>query len=156
MGIAITLTLMVLLVIWLLIHLLNIGFIVKKRHFRNSLYFLLINNSISDGLFVVFACINWHFYSVKNDILECISQIFYYSSIISTFLISLDRFIAIRFCFWYKCIVNDHNLMLCNIFIVDNINWIWIISIHWRSSSHENLSFTESRHWYFSPQFFMQ
>ena len=84
----------------IIVNLINIFFVIKKKNLHKPGYYLLINLSVSDILRVITACI--HENAANLNILTHIS---YYSSIITTILISVDRYISIRHCLRYRQIV---------------------------------------------------
>ena len=81
-------------------HISNVFYIIIKRDLRKARYFILINLSMSD-LTMCIARVIIHFiqvFLISKECLYIISDICYYSSVFSTVLISVDRYIAIQYC----------------------------------------------------------
>ena len=90
-------------------HISNVLFIIRKRDLHKASYFILINLSMSDIIMAITRVII-DVFLFKKEYHYFISDICYYSSIFSTVLISVDRYIAIRYCLRYGQIVTRRNL----------------------------------------------
>ena len=90
-------------------HISNVLCIIRKRDLRKASYFILINLSMSDLIMVITRVIIDVFLFSK-EYFCIISDISYYSSIFSTVLISVDRYIAIQYCLRYGQIVTKRNI----------------------------------------------
>ena len=93
-------------------HISNVLFIIRKRKLHKARYFILINLSMSD-LTMVITRVMIHLIQVflmRKEYFYIISDICYYSSIFSTVLISVDRYIAIQYCLRYGQIGTKRNI----------------------------------------------
>ena len=104
----------------IIVNLINIYFVIKKKNLHNPGYYLLINLSVSDILRIIAACIRRIHENAAN--LNILTHICYNSSIITTILISVDRYISIRHCLRYRQIVTN-KMCVCSIIVS------WCISI---------------------------
>ena len=104
-------------------HIANIFTILKNRHLHNISYYILVNLSISDVLTLVTTTLRVLLsYGIDNEYFYPILFVFYYSSILSTVLMSLDRYIAIKHCIRYRQIVTIKRFVI-------SIITSWIFSI---------------------------
>ena len=95
-------------------HVSNILLIFLKNNLRKARYYLLANLSFSDVIMVLIILIS----SVtgnSKEYIDIIGHTCLYSSIITTVLISVDRYIAIVWCLRYKQIVTNKNLAIVSI-----------------------------------------
>ena len=90
-------------------HIANIFAIIKNHHLHNIRYYILINLSISDFLMLVNLSLQ---FTLSYDYLNFFKYTLYYSSILSTVLMSVDRYIAIKHCLRYKEIVTIKKLVI--------------------------------------------
>ena len=112
-----------LLPILLLLHSSNIIMICTKKVLYIPAYILMVNCSLSDCIFAIVTSISIILSIHDHNILvDGVSIAFYYSSVLTTFLISLDRFIAVKHCLRYQSIVTDNNLII-------SIICTWIVSL---------------------------
>ena len=95
-----------------IMHISNILIIIKKRHLHKPGYYLLINLSTTDLLMVVLTSIRFLLLSRTNYYISMLQGLFFYSSLLNTVLISLDRYIAVIYCLRYRQIVNKRNLVI--------------------------------------------
>ena len=86
--------LIILLPILVFLYCANIAIICIKKSLRKPIYFLMLNCSVSDCLCTVISCLSVIFTTDGNVIVNQFATWFYYSSVVSTFLLALDRFIA--------------------------------------------------------------
>ena len=93
-------------------HIGNLFVIIKNREFHNVRYYIIINLSISDLLMVVTRPLTLMLPYLNNEYFHSLSFVFYYSSILSTVLISVDRYIAIKHCLRYREIVTNKKLVI--------------------------------------------
>ena len=93
-------------------HISNVLFIIRKRDLHKASYFILINLSMSDLTMAITRVIIHviQVFLMRMEYFVIISDICYYSSIFSTVLISVDRYIAIQYCLRYRKIVTKQNL----------------------------------------------
>ena len=105
----------------ILLHLANNFIILRKRRLHKPAYFLLINLSVSDIMliFVIIGIFIKRGYSLP---LQILNKVFVTSSLLSTFGISLDRYISVIHCLRYWEIVTTQRLIS---FLIIS----WIISI---------------------------
>ena len=90
-------------------HISNVLSITRRRDLHKASYFILINLSMSDLIMaitrvIIDVCL------FRKEYVYIISDISYYSSIVSTVLISVDRYIAIQYCLRYGQIVTKQSL----------------------------------------------
>ena len=93
-------------------HISNVLYIIRNRDLHKASYFILINLSMSDLTMAITRVI---IHAIKvflfsKEYFYIISDIGYYSSIFSTVLISVDRYIAIQYCLRYGQLVTRRNL----------------------------------------------
>ena len=81
-----------------IMHISNILIIIKKRHLHKPGYYLLINLSTADLLMVITTSIRFFLFSNTNYYISMLQGFFFYSSLLSTVLISIDRYIAVIHC----------------------------------------------------------
>ena len=103
-------------------HICNILLIIKTKKLHKPSYFLIINLSIGDLVLSVTATVNIILFGYRNEKLYVASDICYNLSIFTTVYISIDRYIAIRFCLEYHFIVTKRRLLYLIILS-------WIISV---------------------------
>ena len=97
--------------------------ILKIRRLHNISYYILINLSISDVLMLVTTTLRVLLsYDYDNEYFYPIGFVFYYSSILSTVLMSVDRYIAIKHCIEYREIVTIKRFVI-------SIIMSWMFSI---------------------------
>ena len=95
----------------IILHIINVFFIITKRNLHKASYFILISLSISDQLMLISRIIIM-VYSSSIEWVYAISDICYYCSLFSTIFISVDRYIAIQYCLFYEQIVTKQKLVL--------------------------------------------
>ena len=103
-------------------HMCNILLIIKTKKLHKPSYFLIINLSVGDLIFAVNATVNLILFGYRNEKLYAASDICYNLSIFTTVYMSIDRYIAIRFCLEYHFIVTKRRLAFL-------ITISWIISV---------------------------
>ena len=93
-------------------HVSNVLFIIIKRDLHKASYLILISLSMSDLIMAVTRVIIHliQVFLISKEYFYIISDICYYSSIFSTLLISIDRYIAIHYCLRYEQIVTKQIL----------------------------------------------
>lgn len=96
-------------IVSLVLHGVNAFMIIQKRNLHNVRYVLLFNLIVSDILYavttVVYRILKRHYVAL------CIMRTFYFLSILSTFVISLDRYVAIKYCLRYPSLASKQNLI---------------------------------------------
>ena len=105
-----------------LLHFFTILLICTKKVLDRPVYYLILNCSISDGLFTIVSYASIILTDNGNPFVDSLARLFYYSSVITTFLVALDRFIALRYCLRYKSILTNQKLLL-------TIACSWMVSI---------------------------
>lgn len=108
--------------ITIILHLINNVIIVYKRCLHKPAYYLLINLSISDILLIFAVIIRFTTIRDQNILLDIANKVFATSSVLTTFGISLDRYIAVIYCLRYWDIVTRQRLILVLVII-------WLLSI---------------------------
>ena len=103
-------------------HICNIVLIIKTKKLHKPSYFLIINLSVGDLIVSVTATVNIILFGYRNESLYIASDICYNLSIFTTIYISIDRYIAIRFCLKYHLIVTKRRLVYL-------VTISWIISV---------------------------
>ena len=96
----------------IIMHISNILIIIKKRHLHKPGYYLLLNLSTADLMMVIATSIRFLILSNTNYYISMLQGLLFYSSLLSTVLISLDRYIAVIYCLRYRQIVNKRNLVI--------------------------------------------
>ena len=109
-----TITVMTLLsaILMVSMHISNVLYIIRKRNLHKARYFILINLSMSDLTMVITRVIihTIQVFLISKEYFYIFSDICYYSSVFSTVLISVDRYIAIQYCLRYGQIVTKQTL----------------------------------------------
>ena len=105
-------------------HICNILLIIKTKKLHKPSYFLIIHLSIGDLILTLTATINVIIFGYRNEKLYVASDICYNLSIFTTVYISIDRYIAIRFCLEYHLVVTKRRLVYLII-----LSWIFSIII---------------------------
>ena len=106
----------------LLLHLCNIWMIISKKKLHTPSYYLIINLSFGDIILSLVGSFNLYFFDYRNKVLYIPGDISYNVSILTTVCISVDRYIAIRFCLNYCRIVTKIRLLYLETFL-------WTISV---------------------------
>ena len=130
----------------IVMHVSNISLIFSKKNLHNARYYLLANLSFSDVLLALIVLIQSFLSGNSEEHMDLIAHICLYSSLISTVLISLDRYIAIVWCLRYKEIVTNKNVAIISITswcvslavtLLPTIEYaqIWKGNFHYRSGS---------------------
>ena len=92
-----------------IMHISNIFATIKNHHLHNIRYYILINLSISDLLMLGTLPLN---FILSQDYVSPLKFTFYHSSILSTVLMSVDRYIAIKHFLRYREIVTIKKLVI--------------------------------------------
>ena len=95
-------------------HITNILLILLKNNLHKSRYYLLANLSFSDVIMVLIVLIK-SMSGNSEEYMDIIPHVCFYSSIITTVVISVDRYIAIAWCLRYEQIVTNKNLAIVTI-----------------------------------------
>ena len=95
----------------LLMHMCNILLIVKTKKLHKPSYFLIINLSVGDLILTVTVSIDIIKFDYENETLNLVADVCYNLSIFTTVYISIDRYIAIRYCLEYHFIVTKRRLV---------------------------------------------
>ena len=93
------------------LHICNILLIIKKKKLHKINYYLILNLTIADLTLAVFGFVNILIFDYENVDLYLAVTAGYYQSIITTVQISIDRYIAIKFCLRYTSIVTNKRLI---------------------------------------------
>ena len=97
-------------------------FIVVKKKLHKPSYYLILNLSIGDLLLSLLSLFNILIFDYKNVNLIISADACYNVSILTTLCISIDRYIAIKFCLKYYVLVTNKRLVYF-------LTIIWIASV---------------------------
>ena len=105
------------------LHMLNSIMIITKKRLRKPQYYFLVNLSISDILLLLIILICEHI--LRTDVVDVVRgviTIFVTSTILSTLALTLDRYIAVKYCLRYAEIMTPSR-------VIQMVISIWIPSI---------------------------
>ena len=102
------------------LHAINVISIILNNKLHQNVYFLLVNLSVSDVIYVlIIPPLNIH---GMHQVFSVLHQILYFASILFTCSITLDRYIKVKYALTYETIATKKRLAAL-------ISFIWAMSI---------------------------